>query len=190
MGRARAMCGLLVAASSIYACATLLGIDDGVPRQQDSSVGDSSSTPEAGADVVNDVGADVASDVVVPVSPLACGTSTCNALVEGCCRSGDPADASAESFGCVSDAAACKGGLVVTCDETANCTALGHLGDVCCAVIPDSGNAATSTVCMPFASCTGAIMCRPGDDEACDVDAGQSCLPSAQTILGYDICKT
>ena len=153
---------------------------------EDSSTSDASADASDDVDVVKDAGA----DIVVPMSPLACGTSTCNALAQGCCRTGDPADASAESFACVSDAAACNGGLVVTCDETANCTALGHVGDICCAVIPDSGNAATSTVYMPFASCTGAIMCQPGDDEACDVEAGQSCLPSVQTILGYTICKT
>jgi hypothetical protein len=182
MGRGRAGWGLLVGACAIGACADILGIDDGIPRQPDASI-DASIVDAAGADAISDAGIDV------PVSPLTCGTSTCNALDQACCRLGDPLVADAESFACVSDAAACSAGLLVTCDEAANCTALGHPGDVCCALIPDGGTAATATKCMPAPSC-GVIICEPGDDEACDVDAGQSCLPSIQTVLGYDICKT
>jgi hypothetical protein len=184
MGRAKVMCGLLVAASAICACATLLGIDDGKPRELDSSIADASAAETTPDVVVVDVGVDV------PVSPLVCGTSTCNAFVEGCCRTSDPSDASAYAFDCVSDAASCKGGLVVTCDESANCTALGHAGTECCAVVPDGGSVATSTQCLPYLDCFGAFMCQPGDDEVCDPDAGQSCLPSVSTILGYTICKT
>ncbi len=156
------MCGVLVAASSICACASILGIDDGKPREPDASIPDVS-VPETTPDVVIvDVGVDV------PTSPLVCGTSTCNALVEGCCRTSDPADASAYSFDCVSDAASCSGGLIVTCDESANCTALGQPGTVCCAVVPDGGSVATSTQCLPYLDCFGAFMCQPGDDEMCN----------------------
>lgn len=188
MGRVGAACSLLVASCSIYSCATILGIDDGIQRQDDASANDA--TVDAAFDAASDVGSDVVdAGIDVPVSPIACGTSTCNALVEACCRVAPPTDASLGSFHCASDAADCTG-LMVTCDETANCNALGHTGDVCCAMLPDGGTAATSTSCIPASSCTGAIMCQPGDDEDCNVDAGESCLPSIQTIIGYDICKT
>jgi hypothetical protein len=138
---------------------------------------------DAGSDVVVDTGIDV------PISPLLCGKSTCNALIELCCRTGDPLDASGEIFTCMTDAAACSG-LAVVCDEPANCTAQGHPGDVCCAIVPDGGSIANRTACVPQAACKGGLMCQPGDDEMCRFDAGETCKASIATILGWDICKT
>lgn len=180
--------GLTIAAcTALCACAQILGIDDGTPRTYaDGSIVDASeettTLPEAAPPV--DAGIDV------PFSALACGTSTCNAVTEGCCRQGDPIDAMAQSFACVSDASDCDGGLVVTCDDSLNCAALGHAGYECCATVPDGGSIATKTTCVVKGTCTGTLMCTPGDDELCNADAGQSCLPSIQTIVGWTICKT
>ena len=169
------------------ACANILGIDDGTPRQYDASMPDVSDN----ADAPPDVGVVVEAGVDAPAtSPLLCGKSTCNALAEACCRKGDPLDASTQTFGCITDAAACATGLVVTCDETTTCDALGHSGDVCCAEVADGGSVAIRTRCIPRAQCNGNIMCQPGDDEVCDPDAGQSCQPSISTIVGWDVCKT
>ena len=171
------------------ACAEILGIDDGTPRDYDASSVDASSDKATLPDAsVNDVVVDVPVDV--PVSPLACGTSTCNALAESCCRRGSFTQADAESFACVDSGADCDGGLLVTCDQPANCAAQGHPGDVCCGVLPDGGTIATSTACVPQSACKGVFLCEPGDDEMCKFDAGQSCKASASTILGWLICKT
>lgn len=179
--------GVLAAAVGIAACANILGIDDGIPRQDDASI-------DAPLDVGGFDSADAGIDVMdagidVPPSPLACGKATCNALVEVCCRKGDPLDASGQTFACIGDAAACTNGLVIVCDQAESCTALGHPGEECCAIVPDGGSVATSTGCVASSACKGAFMCQPGDDEICNVDAGQSCKPSTATVVGYDICK-
>jgi hypothetical protein len=180
--------GVVIACAGIAACADILGIDDGVPRTyddasiEDASLPETTSIPDA-TPPPTDAGIDV------PVSALACGDASCNALTEACCRTGVVTDASVQSFACVSDASACKNGLVVTCDDSTNCAALGHPGEACCAEVPDGASMATKTSCVPANACTGMIMCQAGDDEICDVDAGQSCLPSMQTIVGWTICK-
>ncbi len=103
---------------------------------------------------------------------------------------GDPSLADAETFACVGSSAQCDGGLFVTCDEPANCTAQGHPGDVCCGFLPPEGGAiAVGTACMPAGQCNGVLVCEPGDDEMCKFDAGQACKPSTATILGWMICK-
>ena len=175
---------LLAGCAALGACADILGIDDGKTRQYDASVADSA--VDAGRDVAPDAPVDAAVDV--PVSPLACGTTSCNALVEACCRTGDPADASAESFACVAADAGCAG-LRVVCDGPSDCASLGKAGDECCAIVPDGGSRATTTACVAPGACGGAVVCTTGDDESCDLDAGQTCQPSVATILGYSICK-
>jgi len=165
----------------LASCADILGIDDGTPRTYDASI-----------DVSNDVTtldakSEAAADVVapdVPKSPLACGKSSCNAYVEACCRTGDALDASAQTFTCIAADASCAG-LKATCAETANCTAQGHVGAECCAIIPDGSAIATSTACA--SACGAAALCQPGDDENCTGDA--SCQPSIQTVIGWMLCK-
>lgn len=180
---------LLVACSSVAACADILGIDDGIPREFDASIVDSASDTTTLPDApVVDVAIDVPVDV--PVSPLACGTAKCNAVNQACCRTGNPSQADAESFACVNSPSECDGGLVVVCDEPANCAAQGHPGTVCCGVLPDSGGTiATTTACVAPGACNGVLLCEPGDDEMCKLDAGQGCYPSSATILGWLICK-
>lgn len=88
---------------ALAACANILGIDDGTPRDYDGSI-------EGGQDAAADAAKDVVVDV--PFSPLSCGASTtCNfAIGQACCRT----DASA--YLCVSSAAACTGGTYIPCD--------------------------------------------------------------------------
>jgi hypothetical protein len=191
-GRVIVITSVLVAVGSVVACANILGIDDGIPRGDDASARDSS-LPDA--TTLPDVAVDVSDSAMeafadAPTSPLACGTSACDALTQVCCRMGDPSDASAETFSCVASVKACAGGLAVTCDESANCDALGHPGTECCAVVPDGGSIATSTACVKNGTCAGVVMCRPGDDEVCDADAGETCQASVSTMLGFLICKT
>lgn len=177
------------------ACSDILGIDDGAARG-DASV--EASAADAGADASPPIDSgpkDVAVDVpdTAPYSPLLCGASTCNAAFEGCCRTGPPdPDAASYTFACVSKVTDCTGAdsVLVTCDRPDNCAAQGHPGTICCGLAP-IGQLAKSFGCVAAASCAsmGAIMCEPGDDELCDQDAGQACLPSSITAVGWLICK-
>lgn len=174
---------LLVGIVLAAGCADILGIDDGKPRTyEDASIpdvvsNDVTSLPDAST---NDAPPDV------PNSPLPCGDASCNAYVQACCRTGDAVDASTQAFACIEAGATCTG-LKVTCADNANCAAQGHIGEECCAVVPDGGSIATSTTCIKASSCGGGDMCQPGDDENCTGDA--SCQPSIQTIVGWRICK-
>lgn len=181
----RLVLGALLAITAVCACADILGIDDGKVRTEDAS------SIDAPADVTSDVAADAPADAAIEAatSPLACGTSTCNALTEACCRTGDPADASAQTFACVAGDAGCAG-LRVTCDDPSTCAALGHAGEECCAEVFDGGTYATDTACVAPGTCSGTVMCAPGDDELCaGGDSGKTCQPSIQTVIGFMICK-
>ena len=179
---------LVAAVSGAFACADVLGIDDGQPRD-DASVPDvtiDQATPQP--DASDAAPFDAADAAPPPMSPLSCGSATCNAYVEACCRTGVGTDAAAMSFKCVTDAADCKSNadLLVTCDRPANCEAQGHPGDVCCAWAP-VGQPAKSTGCAP--DCADAtVLCDPGDDELCKA-IGLSCGSSITTIVGFDLCK-
>lgn len=180
----------------LAACASILGIDDGIPRE-DAGVVDAapdvapvvdSAVPDAGTDA--DAAADVAIDVPKPFSPLPCGSATCNAVTQACCRTGAGGDGG-YAYKCIDDAGACTGNLpvVVACASSANCTAQGKPGNVCCANAYNT--AATSVSCTGPSFCptnTFTILCGPGDDELC-MSSGLSCASSVATIVGWNICK-
>ncbi len=192
MRRGRLLWGISLCCASFVACADILGISDGTPRDYDSSVPDVASDNTVLPDAFGPDASDAAVDAPIdlPTSPLACGTKTCNALKEGCCRTGSTTQADAQAFACVATAGACDGGLFVTCDEPVNCTAQGHPNDVCCAVLNEAGTIAIGTTCTSAGSCAGGVfVCEPGDDEMCKFDAGQSCKDSVSTIVGWKICK-
>jgi hypothetical protein len=172
-----------VALVMLASCADILGIDDGTPRTYDDASIDVSNDVTTFPDVKLDAPVDAAPDV--PNSPLPCGDASCNAIVQACCRTGSATLPDAEAFACIADDASCSG-LKVTCADSKNCTAQGHPGEECCAVVPDGGTIATSTTCSKT-SCGAAGMCQPGDDEICTGDA--SCKPSVQTIVGWMLCK-
>jgi len=183
MSRRRLLLGAIVFwCVSAFACADILGIDDGKPRQYDASIDSPAETSPL------DVKANDAPPP--PMSPLVCGTSTCNAITQACCRTGNPSAADAQSFACIPSGDTCDGGLLVVCDEPKNCTAQGHPGDECCALVPEGGSIAYATACVkPGACAANALLCEPGDDEMCNFEAGQTCAASVATVIGWDLCK-
>lgn len=194
------MLGLSASSAALVACASILGLDDGTPREDagpiDATVDvtiDVISSTDATPDVVApDVGPDVAPDAPKPFSPLSCGSATCNAVTQECCRTGYGDDASPYAYGCVSDAGACKSAsaILVGCDRAANCAAQGKPGHICCANVV-VGDLATAVTCLAPSACgadAGTIVCGPGDDELCATQAF-TCLASNYTIVGWNICK-
>jgi hypothetical protein len=117
-----------------------------------------------------------------------CGMSgVCSVPTEVCCRpnrNGGPA-----SDGCTK-AGACAG-LEIPCDDAADCAAAGQPGFVCCLAADSLGRAA-SIQCTEPGSCggilvSGAPLCDRAVGGSCP--DGTSCLPSQQTLRGYDICR-
>ena len=187
--------GIVALAAGGTACAALLGIDDGIPRDDaGADVGlDVAPPSDAGPDVDPDAKAD-ASDATVdapkPFSPLACGSATCNAVGEVCCRTGTGGDAG-YVYKCLADASACTGTapLTVSCDRAANCAAQGKVGEICCANAYQT--AATKVSCSAPSFCptnTFTIVCGPGDDEVC-ASVALTCQTSTVTAVGWTICK-
>ena len=170
-----AICTVVVAAAVfvVAACAEVLGIEDGVPRESDAAVDRSVSPPDSSARAV----------------PLACGASSCLAAGESCCRSSLDAgpDATSASFRCLSDAAACSGqaDVLYPCDRTAGCA----VGRVCCAY--SSGR--TGSKCVALSECAGdgggTVLCAPDSSTECAPDSGLTCKPSTVTALGFYVCK-
>ena len=161
-------------------CADILGIDDGVPRD--------AATVDAPFDAPLDVHASDANDGGA-VSPLSCGTSTCNfALGQSCCRTG------ATTFVCLDAGTACKG-TAIPCDRPEQCTG-GDAGPLeCCTtdVLTDAGTyVATSVGCMTKAQCSPIpahyILCGDGDGSA-DCPDGTSCGQSTSTLPTFLICR-
>lgn len=190
--------GMLAFSGALAACASILGIDDGLPRE-DGGLADVTldviPSGDSGGDATPDASDGAVADVIVdapkPYSPLVCGNGTCNALAQGCCRTGYGDDASPYAYVCVNDAGACKAGgaIVVGCDSVASCAAQGKAGTVCCA----NGyfNPATAVACVAPSACpddAATMLCGPGDDELCAAH-GLACLSSVQTIVGWNICK-
>ncbi|HEX7604367.1 MAG TPA: hypothetical protein VF316_22265 [Polyangiaceae bacterium] len=193
--------GVLASSASLAACASILGIDDGIPRE-DGGLGDATLDVVAGdsggeggdatPDAIADAGPDVPVDALEPFSPLSCGNTTCNAVTQGCCRTGQGSDASPYGYVCVDDGGACasNSAVLVECDRAANCTAQGKPGHVCCANTP-LNTKATAATCLSPGACgvsVGTILCGPGDDELCTAQ-GRNCLASSVTIVGWDICR-
>jgi hypothetical protein len=81
-------------------------------------------------------------------------------------------------------------GLSIPCDDTADCEAAGMAGTVCCLVNGANG-LASSVQCLSPNDCqpsTGRTrLCNPAVSDSCP--SGQSCLPSQQSLPGFDICR-
>jgi hypothetical protein len=179
---------LLLALSIVpCACASLLGVEDGIPRDDasvDGAIVDSSFVPDV---VVDGNKPDTAR-----FSPLSCGTTTCNAASnEACCRTGTGDDAAAMTFKCVTSAAACDPAtsVFIPCERGSNCASQ-DAGSVCCAF----GSPATSVGCSPTCVDTGnTVVCDVADNDGGDcpvLEAGPlACLPSQATLVGFTICK-
>ncbi len=175
---------LVVGCVGAAACADLLGIDNGLPRDASVDV----DLPDVAADVTDEKTLDA--PVEAPFSPLACGpTTTCNfALGETCCRT------SPTAYACVDAAAACKG-TYIPCDRPEQCVG-GDAGPrECCTtdVLTDAGTyVASSVACASKAQCspipTHYVLCGD-DDSGADCPDGTTCTVSTTTLPTFMICK-
>jgi hypothetical protein len=108
------------------------------------------------------------------------GIGTCYVPAQVCCK-GDTSFVCAPAGGC--------GGISIPCDDTADCTAAGHAGTVCCLTGATTG-VPPSVACMPPSACVGS----QGRTPICDPNVptcptGQSCQLSQTTLPGFNICK-
>ncbi len=176
-----------VCAVSVVECASILGIDDGIPRTDDGSVMDVGVTDVASQPDVVDAGMDDVTDAA-PFSPLSCGAVTCNfAVGEACCRTG------ASTYKCIDAGAKCADTLI-PCDRKEQCAG-GDAGPRdCCTtdVLTDAGTyVATAVACMPVAQCSPVpIHYDLCDDlDAADCPDGTTCTQSTTTLPTFYICR-
>ncbi len=166
---------LVVASISTPACALILGIDDGIPRNVDSGV-------DAALDAPPDATKDVTIDGFLR---LACGQTSCDlGSGQACCRTGPT------TFDCIDAGATCSGTLI-QCDRPEACPAGDAGPNVCCAdlVSTEAGVVATSVSCKSEALCIPSQHAWLCDDAGeCFPDAS-GCVQSTFTIPPYSICK-
>lgn len=81
-------------------------------------------------------------------------------------------------------------GLSIACDDTADCEAAGMTGKVCC-LVNGSNGMASSVRCLSPNDCQPSqgrtMLCNPLVVDSCPT--GQACLPSQQSLPGFDICR-
>lgn len=181
--RRRAASALLVLAAALAACADILGIDDGKPRDYDASV-DTGVVDASSPDVKETSAPDG------PFSPLSCGTgTTCNfAIGEACCRTGPT------TYKCVSAPGACTG-TYIPCDRASQCPQNTDAGAMLCCTtdsVNDSGTYVADTVaCLPTAQCDPEpqhyILCGDDSGASCPPEAG--CQESTTALPPFLICK-
>ncbi len=197
-----ALAGLLLVAP---ACAAILGIDEGTPRE------------DGGVDATIDLGTpdvapfdavvvDVVAEAEAGPPPLTVPCGDAGPCVVGqtvCCRKGGNNNL---SFSCLANSAACTGGTNpqdIPCDRAEVCVALDAgfgpdgAAPVCCAdtTTNDSGTFLNRVVCMPQQQClnTGVQMCTPfPSDGGGFADSGcvapRTCRASQTYVPGYGIC--
>ena len=175
------------------ACATILGIDEGTPRE-DASV-------DATVDLfVPDVAVADVADVELDAGQLSVPCGDAGACVVGqttCCRKGSNPNF---TYSCVAEAGACTGANphLIPCDRAALCAGFdaGPEGGppVCCAdtTATDAGTVLASVLCLSEKAClaTGSIMCSPVVDAG---DAGcpspKLCKANGSFVSGYNVCQ-
>ncbi|MEO8799022.1 MAG: hypothetical protein ABI551_14125 [Polyangiaceae bacterium] len=187
----------LVSAALFVALAGCGGIDepdlfntDGVTPASDAGGKDA----KADAHVTGDAGGDDGSVVdsapgPVTTASVACaGAGPCESSNgEECCFS--PQTTKGQ---CVSSAGDCSGAgeVLLPCDDTADCDALGNVGDVCCAQADQNG-IVSHVQCRAVSDCSA----KNGQTNLCDPSAsnpcpnGGTCQPSKTSIPGYSICR-
>jgi hypothetical protein len=140
---------------------------------RDSSPGIDSSEPDASS---NDPG-------------IKCeGVGYCNAATQVCCRRGTQGT---YTYDCTTASVCANAGgitLAIECDDQQDCNTQGKRNDVCCVTASGTGDA-TSVTCRPPTECSGSSttwVCDISDPNSCP--AGRMCMPSQQTLPGYDIC--
>lgn len=110
-----------------------------------------------------------------------CGPGTpCTVPAEVCCRYGNGAvDACLPTL-------LCLGGLSIPCDDSSDCAAAGHPGQVCCLMANAQGGP-TSVQCEDPSACGGTQLCNVATGDACPNNT--SCRPGQQALQGYDTCR-
>ncbi len=194
-----ALVGLLLAAP---ACAAILGIEDGQPRDEDAGV-------DATVDVTVDAPVDAndgATEAEAAPPPLTVPCGDAGPCVVGqttCCRKGTNPNF---SYTCLADAAACTGGTAphaIPCDRAEICAALDAGATdagpgVCCAdtLTTDAGTSLVKVFCTSQTNClaTGVVMCPVlSTQDAGSAEAGcaapRLCKPSTVYVPGYNICQ-
>jgi len=105
----------------------------------------------------------------------------CHVPGQVCCKT-DQGDACTATGSCP--------GLSIPCDDTADCEAAGMAGKVCCLVNGSTGMA-SSVQCLSRNDCQPSmgrtLLCNPMVAGTCP--SGQACLPSQQSLPGFDICR-
>jgi hypothetical protein len=192
-----ALAGILLVAP---ACAAILGIEDGVPRED---AGIDATVDQGAPDVSDDADGALEAEAAPPPLTVPCGdAAACVVGQTTCCRKGTNPNF---TYGCVSDAAACTGTnpKLIPCNRAEVCAALDAGASdagpaVCCAdsLTTDAGTSLTKVFCTSQATClgTGFVMCPVAStQDAGSVEAGcvspRLCRPSTIVIPGYLICQ-
>jgi hypothetical protein len=184
------------------ACAAILGIEDGTPRD-DASV--DATTVDVGVPEIGPPDVAVEAEAGPPPLTVPCGDAgPCIVGVNECCRKGSNPNF---TYACVTDASACTGNnaKAIPCDRAEVCAALNGpdaapdaAPQVCCAdtVTTEAGTSLSKVVCTGQQAClnTGVIMCPPlSGPDAAPSEAGcpapRLCKPSVVYVPGYYICQ-
>jgi hypothetical protein len=114
-----------------------------------------------------------------------CLLDTCTADAPECCGEG-PDGSVYLRFSCRQAGTCGKGGLVVPCRSSADCTARGApAGSVCCAF--RNGSLIESVECVPRSSCSGAdqVLC---DRRTPECDGGEVCDDGKSGYVRIESC--
>jgi hypothetical protein len=121
---------------------------------------------------------------VPPVPGIPCGDAVCTLGSQTCCREGSSAPYTLQ---CTSSSA-CTG-LSIPCADTADCTAGGHPGDVCCGQF-DKDDLVVEVGCVAPTECQytdyRVILCSLSGSDPCP--SGETCQTSSLTLRGFNLC--
>lgn len=142
---------VLLASGALAGCGAILGVDGDYFEVTDAALqGDATQDDVSQGDARTDARADSGRDSG-SAPGIKCGSSTCDPTKKLCCPSGpeckEPGD--------------CSGGVMVECDDEADCVARGT-GTVCCATNASDGGAG------PIACVASSSDCNNGQRRLCD----------------------
>jgi hypothetical protein len=110
--------------------------------------------------------------------------AVCTLGSQTCCREGSSAPYTLQ---CTSSSA-CTG-LSIPCADTADCTAGGHPGDVCCGQF-DKDDLVVEVGCVAPTECQytdyRVILCSLSGSDPCP--SGETCQTSSLTLRGFNLC--
>jgi len=114
------------------------------------------------------------------------GAVDCSVGSQVCCKQGG----ATTSYACENGTTCSTSGAVpIPCDDTADCAALGHVGDLCCLTTSSTGRV-TEVTCRSQVDCDMNVgrrgLCDPRATDPCP--AGGSCKLSTVTLPGFYVC--